>query len=95
MKRQAFDELLLLPGRFAATVKCCAKEQEKLLCKGVYLYLVSTQQPEFLGRKKDTIFVRDEAMQANRKCSGCVRYDVSTATGHSKQLCNVSERLYE
>ena len=34
-------------------------------------------------------------MRANRKCSGCVRYDVSTATGHSKQLCNVSERLYE
>ena len=52
MKRQALDELLLLPGRFAATVKCCAKEQEKLLCKGVYLYLVSTQLARVSGAKK-------------------------------------------
>ena len=44
MKGHAFSELLLLPGRFNATVKRCAKEQEKL---GEY-----TASQSFWGEKK-------------------------------------------
>ena len=67
MKGHTFSELLLLRGRFASTVERFAKEQEKLLCKEVYLYLVSTQLARVSGMKP--------CEQTENAPFGCVRYD--------------------